>query len=156
MFGRKILSLALLAGLSQLAQAAERKAAIREGLAGASISSPVMGYFWSEADGLAPVEGMPGAAYVGRPRALSFVPTRVAFPPGQSYVWLEGPGPSLALNGEPAPDTVVAGSDLISFSQNGSAAALYFRAAGRVRLVTGLPDSLTVSATFSAPQFDCD
>ena len=155
MFGHKFFLLMLLTGLSQLAPAAERKAAIREGSAGASISSPVIGYFWSAPDGVASVEGVPGAAHIGRPRALSFVPTRVALPPGQAYVWLEGPGPSLALNGT-LDDTVVAGSDVISFSQNGSAAALYFRSAARIRVVTGLPDSLKVSAAFSVPQFDCD
>ncbi len=142
--------LLLFAGLAQLSTAADRKAAIAASPAGASIASPIIGYFWSETDGLAPIEGVPGAAHVGRPRKLSFVPTRVAFPPGQAYIWLE------SLDGaQGAADGFLAGSDLISFSQNGNAAALYFRAGARILIVTGLPDSQVVSAAFAAPQLDC-
>jgi hypothetical protein len=144
----------LLAGLAQLSQAAERRAAIREGASGPSISSPVVGYFFSASDGLASVDGVPGAAHVGPSRALSFAPTRVALPPGQAYVWLEGPGPSLTINGESNQGTL-SGSDLITFSQDGGAAVLYFRSSSEVQIVSGLPDSLQASARFAAPQSDC-
>src|SRR5712691_9808854 len=83
-FGRRVLCAMLLApisGLAQLSTAPGRKASIDPSPSGASIASPVVGYFWSETDGLAPIEGVPGAAHVGRPRALSFVPARVALPP---------------------------------------------------------------------------
>jgi len=154
MFARRFLLVVLLAGLAQLSQAADRKASIREGSSGASISSPLVGYFWSGADGLASVVGVPGAAHVGPSRELSFVPTRVALPPGQAYVWLEGPGPSLTLNGESSPGTL-SGSDLMAFSQDGRAAVLYFRSSSEVQIVSGLPDSLQASARFAAPLSDC-
>ena len=64
MFGWKLLLLLLFTGL-QLSTAADRKAAIGASPSGASIASPIIGYFWSETDGLAPIEGVPGAAHVG-------------------------------------------------------------------------------------------
>src|SRR6266853_316974 len=121
MFARRFLFVVLLAGLA-LSQAADRKASIREG-SGASISSPIVGYFWSASDGLASVDGVPGAAHVGPSRAISFVSTRIALPPGQAYVWLEGPGPTLTLNGESSQGTL-SGSDRMAFSQDGRAALL--------------------------------
>jgi hypothetical protein len=138
--------------LAQLPTAPGGKAAISASPSGASIASPIIGYFWSQTDGLASIEGVPGAAHVGRARAMSFVPSRVALPPGQGYFWLE------AHDGAQSPGTidgVLAGSDLISFSQNGNAAALYFRAAAKILIVTGLPDSQVVSASFATPQLDC-
>jgi hypothetical protein len=154
MFGRKLVLVFVLPGLAALALGADRRASIREASPGASISSPIVGYFWSETDGLASVEGVPGAAHVGQSRALTFVPTRVALPPGQAYVWLEGPGPSLTLNGQTSQGTL-SGSDLVTFTQDGAAAVLYFRSSSEVQIVSGLPDSLQASARFAAPQSDC-
>ena len=161
MFGRKSLLLMLLVGLSQLSSAADRKAAIREGASGASIASPVVGYFWSQTDGIAPIEGVAGAAHVGH--ALSAT-DRVALPPGQAYAWMESPGGVWFLvldevHGQRTvvSDTVAAatGSDTISFSPNGSVAVLYFRSSSQVQIVSGLPDSPQGTVRFRAPQSDC-
>jgi hypothetical protein len=151
----------LLAGMAQLSPAADRKASIREGSSGASISSPVIGYFWSETDGLASVDGVPGAAHVGRPLQAA---DRVALPPGQAYALLESPGGVwfLALdevhgNRIVVSDTVAGdvGSDSVSFSPNGSAAALYFRSSSQIQIVSGLPDAPRDTVKFAAPQADC-
>jgi hypothetical protein len=161
MFDRKSLLLMLLVGLSQLSSAADRKTAIREGATGASIASPVVGYFWSQTDGIAPVEGVAGAAHIGQ--ALS-VTDRVALPPGQAYAWMESPSGVwfLVLDEVRGQRTVVSdtvaaatGSDAISFSPNGSAAVLYFRSSSEVQIVSGLPDSAQASVRFAAPQSDC-
>jgi hypothetical protein len=161
MFGRKSLLLLLFVGLSHLSSAADRKAAIREGASGASISSPVVGYFWSQTDGIAPIEGVAGAAHVGHAFSAG---DRVALPPSQAYAWMESPGGVWVLVLDEVhgrrmvvSDTITAatGSDTISFSPNGSAAVLYFRPSAQLQIVSGLPDSAQASARFPAPQSDC-
>jgi hypothetical protein len=156
MFGRRFLLVVLLAGLAPLSRAADRKASIREGSSGASISSPIVGYFWSETDGLASVDGVPGAAHVGPSSPLVISGNRVALPPGQAYVWVEGLGSIgfvIALDGT-GHGSVPAGSDLISFSPDGKTAVLFSRTGG-VRIASGLPGSPQVSDAFAAPQGDC-
>ena len=152
MFGRKSLLLILLTGAMQLS-AADRKAVISPNASGASFTSPIVGYFWTQTDGLVTIEGIPGAAQVGRPRDLTFTPARVALPPGQAYVWMEDTTDGLSTA---VANRELLGSDLISFSPNAASAALYFRSAGVVKIATGLPDSPSLAATVALPQSGCD
>jgi len=130
MSGRKSLVLILAAGLSQVS-AADRKAVISPGSSGASFASPIIGYFWSPTDGLAAIEGVPGAAHIGPSRQMSFAPVRVVLPPGQAYVWMED---TKAVQSPGVRNPELMGSDLISFSPNAASAVLYFRSAGVIRI----------------------
>jgi hypothetical protein len=159
MFGRKFLLLMLVVGLAQLSSAGDRKAAIRAGASGASIASPVVGYFWSQTDGIAPIDGVAGAAHVGQAWLMSFAPDRAAMPPGQAYVWIESSWLSQAfvrtLDDAQNISFVPRGADLISFSPDGRAAVLYSKTGAGVRIVSGLPAAPRVSDVFSAPSADC-
>lgn len=136
----------------QLALAADHKASVRAANGvGASIESPLVGYFQSTA-GLVAIEGIAGAAHA---RSLAPVEAdRVVLPPGQSYAWLERAG-QVYISRLPVgqltkvPDAW-SGTDLMAFNSSGSAAVLY-RAVGTLQVIGGLPGAPHVVREIAAP-----
>jgi len=149
-------------------------------LAGSSASqpmqSPVLGFVASSRNALVRGQGRAGAGYsnpsvtvraiLGVPGAAMSsgaltLPRGVAgayFAPGQNFALVEQSTGSLALlrfNGTLAgPLQAIPGSisrpDIVSFSPNGSAAAVFSSEEGRLSILTGLPASPQVSRDISA------
>lgn len=125
-------------------------------VAGATtIQGPELGYVFDSAKGeLRPILGIPGAAVLGQPLALEVGLRKVAISPQQDY--------ALAIAGEhnqaivfvmghsPLTPVMVQGADRgadqIVISAGGKAAALYYRNASRIEVVTGLPAAPKVSS----------
>jgi hypothetical protein len=105
--------------------------------------------FDSSQSALRPIRGIPGAATLGDPVNPGFALASATVSPQQGYalalkaddssvVLVRPGGASAAIPGaRPAPALVV-------FSPAGSAAALYDSSAGRVQILTGLPDAAAV------------
>jgi hypothetical protein len=121
----------------------------------AANSGPALGFVpgrtpWQ----LQPILGIPGAARLGDPIALSQSVTQIYLAPGQTYAAAaQGPTDPLALvtllvagviqlNPVLAPlPGALANPDLVAFSPAGQSMALFSQAAGRVQVFTGLPGS---------------
>jgi hypothetical protein len=121
------------------------KAASQDG----PIRGPLLGYVYDPASlGLRPLPGIPGASYVGTPLPLGFTPEFVEVSPGHDYALGVEAGTRDVFEIDLRPATpaaerlafLSAGVDRIFFSPLGKAAALYYRQAKQVVIVTGLPD----------------
>ena len=119
---------------------------------GTALSGPTMGLvFDSSQSALRPIRGIPGAATLGDPVNLGFALASATVSPRQDYalalkaddsslVLVRAGGASAAVPGaRPAPALVV-------FSPAGTAVALYDSGAGRVQILTGLPDAAAVQS----------
>jgi len=122
---------------------------------GTALSGPTMGLvFDSSQSALRPIRGIPGAASLGDAVNLGFPLASATVSPRQDYalalraddssvVLARAGGASAAIPGaRPGPALVV-------FSPAGTAAALYDSGAGRVQILTGLPDAAAVQSDVS-------
>ena len=111
------------------------------------MQSPVLG-FVNTAGGseVRAINGIPGASTLSPPLALPGGVTSLDFAPGQKYALAEqADGASLGViqfsGANPGPLVQIAGGisqpDVISFSPNGAAAALYSASAGRLQVLCG-------------------
>ena len=118
---------------------------------GTALSGPTLGLvFDSSQSALRPIRGIPGAATLGDPVNLGFALASATISPRQdcalalraddSSLVLVRAGGSAAIPGtRPAPTLIV-------FSNAGTAAALYDSGAGRVQILTGLPNAAAVQS----------
>ena len=122
---------------------------------GTALSGPTMGLvFDSSQSALRPIRGIPGAASLGDAVNLGFPLASATVSPRQDFalalrtddssvVLVRAGGASAAVAGaRPSPALVV-------FSPAGTAAALYDSGAGRVQILTGLPDAAAVQSDVS-------
>ena len=127
-------------------------AGVAAGQTGTALSGPTLGLvFDSSQSALRPIRGIPGAASLGDPVNAGFSLASATVSPQQGYaialkaddssvVLVRAGGASAAIPGaRPAPALVV-------FSPAGTAAALYDSGAGRVQILTGLPDAAAVQS----------
>jgi len=124
-------------------------------VAGATIQGPELGYVFDSAKGeLRPILGIPGAAVLGKPLALGVELRNVAVSPLQDYVLALGSEHNQAMvftmSHSPLTPVMVEGADRgagqIVISARGQAAALYYKDASRIEVVTGLPAAPKVSS----------
>lgn len=122
------------------------------------ISGPVLGFVFEKQEGLKPILGIPGAATIGQ--AVPGVPDigAVVASVERDYALaiaaedrrlllvrnISGPAPVVSATAVPA------GVDDIAMSPGGSAAALYYREAGLLRVLKGLPDTVSTSWSYDA------
>ena len=118
---------------------------------GTALSGPTMGLvFDSSQSALRPIRGIPGAATLGDPLNLGFALASATVSPRQDFALalraddsslvLVRAGRSVAIpKTRPAPALMV-------FNNAGTAAALYDSGAGRVQILTGLPDAAAVQS----------
>ncbi|MCE5310519.1 MAG: hypothetical protein LLG20_23010 [Acidobacteriales bacterium] len=120
-----------------------------------AVSGPSLGLVAGRTAGtIRPILGIPGAAMWGAPLVVDFATTRTAVAPGGDFaVMVASENFRLArvraTGGAPEWLPVeAAGSapDIVSFSPRGRSAVLYYRAAGRMVVLSGLRDQ-TVQAT---------
>jgi hypothetical protein len=132
------------------------KAALLAGVAaaqsGTALSGPTMGLvFDSSQSALRPIRGIPGAASLGDAVNPGFALASATVSPRQDYalalrtddssvVLVRAGGASAAVSGARSSPT------LTVFSPAGTAAALYHSGAGRVQILTGLPDAAAVQS----------
>jgi hypothetical protein len=129
-------------------------AAVAAAQSGTALSGPTMGLvFDSSQSALRPIRGIPGAATLGDPVNLGFALASATVSPRQDYALaLKADDSSLVLvrAGAEVSSTAVPGARpapaLIVFSPAGTAAALYDSGAGRVQILTGLPDAAAVQS----------
>jgi hypothetical protein len=121
-----------------------------------SISGPSLGYFFDpQAQSLRNISGIPGSAVAGKNLDVGFYVTRALFSPGQDYaVALSSDGTvnlvSLGQSGiaGQAITALPSAPDRFVISPNARAAAFVY--GSTVQVVTGLPNSLDVTAQFDA------
>jgi hypothetical protein len=124
----------------------------------AAISLPRLGFVPDPATrSILAITGFPGAALVGEPVAADLDAAGAAIAPGQKFALFPKDGALVMLRFDEQPavtaiDGLAAGR--IVFSPSGSAAAVYDKAANRLQVVTGLPQSPAVS-TLEIPEA-CD
>ena len=96
-----------------------------------------------------PIKGIPGAALLSAAVALPQEVISVNFAPGQEYAIVErASGASIGVIGFPNADPGplipvtrgISKPDIIAFSPNGGAVALYSASEGRLQVLGGLPD----------------
>jgi len=131
-------------------------------LAAEPITGPVAGYVTGQsAPELRAIVGVPGALRFGDRLALPDGITRLRLAPRQGYALAErGNAPMAALvlaaggvdHLTPLEGAMVS-ADWVAFSARGGAAVLYSAAAGRLQVVTGLPDSPVVATEIDAAAF---
>jgi hypothetical protein len=105
------------------------------------------------AGNLRPISGIPGAATTGDPLTVGFMISRAEISPAQdAALVVKARVSSVALVHAVGNDWVVTplagvqpSPEIMVFSPNGSAAALYY-AAGQVQILTGLPANPTVAS----------
>ena len=119
---------------------------------GTALSGPTMGLvFDSSQSALRPIRGIPGAASLGDPVNPGFALASATVSPRQDYalalrtddssvVLVRPGGASAAVSGARSSPT------LTVFSPAGTVAALYNSGAGRVQILTGLPDAAAVQS----------
>jgi hypothetical protein len=121
---------------------------------GTALSGPTMGLvFDSSQSALRPIRGIPGAASLGDAVNLGFLLASATVSPRQDYALaLKADDSSVVLvrAGAEISSTAVPGARpapaLMIFSPAGTAAALYDSGAGRVQILTGLPDAAAVQS----------
>ncbi len=113
------------------------------------IRGPMLGYVFDASSlGIRPLPGIPGASYVGSPMPLDFTPSLVEVSPSRDFaLGVEAGSGALFVidlrSGLPSSGrltAVSAGANRIFYSPSGGSAALYYRRARQVEIVTGLPD----------------
>ena len=124
-------------------------------LAAESLGGPVAGYVaGSPKPELRAIFGVPGALRFSDPLPLPDGITRIRLAPGQDYALVERANASagaLVLAGGSVDhlqtlDGVMARADWVVFSSSGTAAVLFSASAGRLQVVTGLPDAPQMAA----------
>jgi len=119
-----------------------------------SLAKPSIGFvFDSSTKSLRPIQGLPGAAVVGPPVEFGFVPSSAHVSPRLDSAFIAAADgtphffrlASSALTERPVAE--LASFLHVFYSPSGTAAALV--SAGKIQVIKGLPDSPTVSATFS-------
>lgn len=123
------------------------------GCAGAqsTLSGPSLGFIYdAKAEAIRPIRGIPGSSIVGDPLALKYRITSAVVSPSQDYVLgsTARGGVRLFVVGSGAPSVMSllsAPPDRIVLSPRGSAAGLFYAAAGSVTILTGLPQSPSVA-----------
>jgi len=124
-------------------------------VAGTTIQGPELGFvFDSEKGEVRPIQGIPGAAMLGKPVVLGMTLQQAAISPLQDYVLAVGGEHNqaivFAMNHTPVTSVMVAGADRgadqIVISSTGKAAALYYKTANRIEVLTGLPTAPKVSS----------
>jgi hypothetical protein len=121
---------------------------------GTSLTGPTMGLvFDASQSALRPIRGIPGAASLGDAVNLGFALASATVSPRQDYALaLKADDSSLVLvrAGAEISSAAVPGARpaaaLIVFSPAGTAVALYDSGAGRVQILTGLPDAAAVQS----------
>ncbi len=120
-----------------------------------ALSGPSLGFvFDSDAKGIRPILGIPGAASLGQPLDLGITVVKASVSAQEDYILAFSSDSSLLLvrsdNGVISTDTNVNVSgvpDLIAISPGGQSAALYYRQKASVQVLTGLPKSINVTQT---------
>jgi hypothetical protein len=116
-----------------------------------SMQAPTLGYAYvTTGSEVRAINGVPGASVVSPPIALPEGVTRIDFAPGQKSAIVEqANGTSVGVisfvGAEPGPIVPVTNgisqADIIAFSPNGTAAALYSVSETRLQVVAGLPSN---------------
>jgi hypothetical protein len=124
------------------------------------VQSPVLGFVYATGGTEArAINGIPGASTLSSPLTVPEGVTSLDFAPGQKYALVErADGASLGLipfsGADPGPLVQIAGGiskpDVISFSPNGVAAALYSASQGRLQVLAGLPDNPQLTREMSS------
>lgn len=119
----------------------------------AQVGGPVIGFVYdSSVNALRPVQGIPGASTLGDPLDVGFASSLAFVAPRQDSaiaIASDGSLHLLRLSSGAAEVRCAAcpsTAEAAVFSPSGSAVALY--SAGRVQVVTGLPDAPTAGASF--------
>jgi len=129
-------------------------AGVAAGQTGTVLSGPTLGLvFDSSQSALRPIRGIPGAASLGDPVNAGFALASATVSPQQGYALaLKADDSSVVLvrAGAAVSSAAVTGARpapaLVVFSPAGTAAALYDSGAGRVQILTGLPDAAAVQS----------
>lgn len=111
-----------------------------------SITAPALGYTYDAGlQAIRPVRGIPGAATLGRPLHIGFIPTSAAIAPQQDYALAVSVDQGLHLirwNTATVSDIAIHGAmataDRVVFSPSGAAAILYDSASSRMQVLTGV------------------
>jgi hypothetical protein len=119
-------------------------------IAQSTLSGPSLGFvFDSDAKGIRPILGIPGAATLGKPLDLGTAIVKAAVSAQQDYVLAFATSAALLLiridHGSITIDANVdisAVPDVIALSPGGSAAALFYRQEAKIQVLTGLPKSI--------------
>ncbi len=125
-----------------------------------SMQAPMLGFVNTTNGGeVRAIFGIPGAAILSQPLALPAGVTNLNFAPGQKYAIVAGasgapigvmtfptanPGPVIEISG------AISQPDIVSFSPNGAAAAVYSASEGRLEVVSGLPANPLVAREISS------
>src|ERR1700736_294629 len=120
-----------------------------------TLSGPSLGFvFDSDAKGIRPILGIPGAASLGKPLDLGIAVIKAAISPQEDYMLAFSSDSSLLLvrsnNGVISTDTnanIAGVPDLIAISPSGQSAVLFYRQMANVQVLTGLPKSLAAPQT---------
>ena len=119
---------------------------------GTALSGPTMGLvFDSSQSALRPIRGIPGAANLGDAVNPGFALASATVSPRQDFALaLKADDSSVALVRAGGASAAILGARpapvLVVFSPAGTAAALYDSGAGRVQILTGLPDAAAVQS----------
>ncbi len=114
------------------------------------MQSPVLGFVYGAGNEVRAIDGIPGASTLSSPLPVPAVVARLIFAPSQKYALVERTDDaSLGLmtfsGANPGPLVQIVGGiskpNIISFSPNGGAAALYSDSEGRLQVFSGLPDN---------------
>ncbi len=114
------------------------------------MQSPVLGFVYGAGSEVRSIDGIPGASTLSSPLPVPAVVASLIFAPSQKYALVERTdGASLGLmsfsGANPGPLVPIVGGisqpNVISFSPNGGAAALYSDSEGRLQVFAGLPDN---------------
>ena len=132
--------------LTQSSQSPQTSASVSK-----SMQAPTLGYAYvTTGSEVRAINGVPGASVVSPPIALPEGVTGIDFAPGQKSAIVEqANGAPLAVisfpGAEPGPLVPITGAisqaDVIAFSPNGNAAALYAASESRLQVIAGLPSS---------------
>ena len=126
-----------------------------------ALSGPLLGFvFDAQAQGIRPILGVPGAATLGATLNVGTTLVAGAVSTREDYILSFTTDPFLLVV-QSADDSIstVANSaiatlpDLIAISPAGSAAALFYRQAASVMVVTGLPSAVNVASTIDISAF---
>ena len=117
-----------------------------------TVTAPVLGYAYDPGlRAIRPVRGIPGAAVLGAPLEIGFVPADASIAPLQNYALAVSRNQAVSLirwdNGSPSAASLtstMARLGRIAFSPSGTAAILYDSVSARMQLVTGLPGTPSI------------
>ena len=122
------------------------------------VGGPVVGFVLDKAEGVRPILGIPGAATLGQPVLPAAGFDSIVLSPQRDYALALTEGEqrlvllrSLSVSPAAARLDVPPGASRIVLSPAGDAAALYYRDARRVEVLTGLPDSPSVAWSLDLP-----